>query len=346
VSDAAIRTIELARGPLRAQLLTLGATLRRLEMPGLDGRVENVVLGYADLDAYRTAPRYYGVVAGRYANRIGGAGFTLDGERYRIAANEGTNSLHSGPAGFDQLVWAVEAQSEVAVTFRLDSPDGWNGFPGALTVRAAYALEDDGLTIGFTATTDRPTIVNLTHHAYFNLAGEASGTTILDHMLQIAADAVTPVDTAMIPTGALASVADTPFDFRTPKPIGRDIAADDAQLRLGQGYDHNFVVGEGASGPRRVATLYDPASGRVLDLHSTEPGLQFYSGNHLAGGAPGTGGGTYPARGGLCLEPQKFPDSPNQPAFPSARLDPGETYRHDMAFRFRVADSPDAAFGG
>ncbi|MHA6718075.1 aldose epimerase family protein [Sphingomonas sp. RS6] len=346
MSDDAVRTITLARGPLRAELLTLGASLRRLDVPGRDGTSANVVLGYADLDAYRTAPRYYGAVAGRYANRIGGAAFTLDGERYRIAANEGANSLHSGPVGFDQLVWAVEAQGEADVTFRLDSPDGWNGFPGALTVRAHYALAADGMAIALTATTDRPTIVNLTNHAYFNLAGETSGTTILDHWLQIAADAITPVDAAMIPSGALAPVADTPFDFRRPKPIGRDIAVDDAQLRLGQGYDHNFVVGD-ASGPqRRVATLYDPASGRVVDLHSTEPGLQFYSGNHLAGGAPGTGGGTYPARGGLCLEPQKFPDSPNQPAFPSARLDPGDTYRHDILFRFRVADSPEAAFGG
>ena len=340
-----IEVVEIARGAFRAQFLTLGATLHRLDVPDLHGQPDNVVLGYADLKDYRRQPpRYYGAVAGRYANRIAGGRFTLDGETVQLTTNEGGNSLHSGPDGFDQQLWTVEAQSESAVTFRLDSPHGWNGFPGDLTVRVKYALEEDGLAVRFTATTDRATIVNLTQHAYFNLAGERSGATILDHVLQIPAGAITPVNDALIPTGDLAPVEGRPFDFRTPKPIGRDVDAADPQLALGKGYDHNFVLDGPAGFERRIATLFDPGSGRVLDVHSTEPGVQVYSGNYLADGAPGTSGGVYPMRGGLCLEPQKFPDSPNQPSFPSARLEAGETYRHSMAFRFRTAESVEAAF--
>lgn len=319
---SAIEVVEIGRGPFRAHFLTLGAPLHRLEVPDRHGRPDNVVLGYADLEDYRRQPpRYYGAVAGRYANRIAGGRFTLDGETFQLTTNEGGNSLHSGPDGFDQQLWTVEAQSAHAVTFRLDSPHGWNGFPGDLVARVEYALETDGLAVRFTATADRATIVNLTQHAYFNLAGEASGVTILDHVLQIPASAITPVNAELIPTGELAPVEGTPFDFRSPKPIGRDIEGEDAQLALGQGYDHNFVLDDPAGFERRVATLFDPGSGRVLAVHSTEPGVQFYSGNYLADGAPGTGGGVYPMRGGLCLEPQKFPDSPNQPGFPSARVE-------------------------
>lgn len=341
-----IEIVEIARGSLRAQFLTLGATLRRLDVPDRHGQPDNVVLGYADLEDYRRQPpRYYGAVAGRYANRIAGGRVTLDGETFQLTTNEGGNSLHSGPDGFDQQIWSVEARSDTAVTFRLDSPHGWNGFPGDLVARVEYALEDDGLAVRFTATADRATIVNLTQHAYFNLAGESSGTTILGHLLQVPASATTPVTGELIPTGDLAPVDGGPFDFRTPKPIGRDIDADDAQLALGQGYDHNFVLDGPAGFERRIATLFDPGSGRVLEVYSTEPGVQVYSGNYLADGAPGTGGGVYPKRGGLCLEPQKFPDSPNQPGFPSARVEAGETYRHSMAFRFRTAADMDEAFG-
>lgn len=338
-------TIEIARGKFRAELLPLGAALRRLEVPDRDGNPANVVLGYRDLAEYRAHPRFYGVVAGRYANRIGGARFSLDGTEYRLPANDGANSLHSGPNGFDLKEWKVEARDDHSVTFALQSPHLDNGFPGNLHVEVRYAIEADGLAIGFRATTDHATVINLTHHAYFNLAGEASGTTILEHLLQIPASRTTPTDAALIPTGAFADVAGGPFDFRTPKPVGRDIGADDVQLRQGKGYDHNYVLDEAAGGIRRIATLFDPASGRVMDLHSTEPGVQFYTGNHLAGGAPGTSGGIYPARAGLCLEPQKFPDSPNKPGFPSARLDPGQEYRHDMAFRFRTAKDSAGAFG-
>ncbi|NLS27756.1 Aldose 1-epimerase [Sphingomonas sp. S2M10] len=340
-----IEVVTIARGAFRAQFLNLGATLHRLEVPDRHGRADNVVLGYADLEDYRRQPpRYYGAVAGRYANRIAGGRFTLDGETYQLTTNEGGNSLHSGPDGFDRQFWTVEARSESAVTFRLDTPHGWNGFPGDLVARVDYALEEDGLTVRFTATPDRATIVNLTQHAYFNLAGEGSGATILDQVLQLPASAITPVDDAMIPTGALAQVEGGPFDFRLPKPIGRDIAAEDAQLALGLGYDHSFVLDGPAGFERRIATLFDPGSGRVLEVHSTEPGVQVYSGNHLADGAPGTGGSVYPRRGGLCLEPQKFPDSPNQPGFPSARVEAGETYRHSMAFRFRTAEHLAEAF--
>jgi aldose 1-epimerase len=343
--DAAIETIEIARNGVRAELLTLGAALRRLEVPGRDGKAANVVLGYRDLAEYRAHPRFYGVVAGRYANRIGGARFTLDGTEYRLPANNGANNLHSGPGGFDVQDWQVAARDAHSVTFALLSPHLDNGFPGNLHVEVRYAIEADGLAIRFRATTDHATVINLTHHAYFNLAGESSGTTILDHVLQIPASQVTPTDAALIPTGAFKPVEGTPFDFRTPKPVGRDIEAADTQLKLGGGYDHNFVLDGPAGRIRRIATLFDPKSGRVMDVHSTEPGVQFYTGNHLANGAPGTGGGIYPARGGLCLEPQKFPDSPNKPNFPSARLDPGQEYRHDMAFRFRTAKDAAGAFG-
>jgi aldose 1-epimerase len=346
VSDgAAIETVTIARGGMRAELLTLGAALHRLEVPGRDGSSANVVLGYRDLEDYRAHPRFYGVVAGRYANRIGGAGFSLDGNEYRLPANNGANNLHSGPNGFDLHDWKIAAHDAQSVTFTLTSPHLDNGFPGNLHVRVRYAIEADGLAISFRATTDRATVVNLTNHAYFNLAGEGSGATILDHVLQIPASQITPTDAALIPTGELRSVDGTPFDFRTPKAVGRDIEAMDPQLKLGRGYDHNFVLVGAAGTIRRIATLFDPGSGRVMDVQSTEPGVQLYTGNHLAGGAPGTSGGVYPARGGLCLEPQKFPDSPNKPAFPSARLDPGQEYRHDMAFRFRTAADVAEAFG-
>lgn len=341
-----ITVVEIARGAFRAQFLDVGASLRVLEVPDREGRPANVVLGWQALADYLGPPRYYGAVVGRYANRIGGARFVLDGTEHRIAANDGANSLHSGPDGFDQRRWRIVAQSPVSVTFALESPDGDNGFPGTLHAQVRYTLEEDGLAIALRATTDRATVCNLTQHAYFNLAGEASGTTILDHRLRIAASRITPVDAGLIPLRDFAGVAGTPFDFRTPRAIREAIDAEDAQLALGQGYDHNWVLDGDAGRVRRIATLYDPGSGRVLDLESSKPGLQFYAGNHLIGGAPGTSGRVYPRRGGLCLEPQYFPDSPNRPDFPSARLAPGETYAHDMAFRFRTAATNEEAFPG
>lgn len=344
VMGGSIERVELTRGAFRAQFLNLGAALRILEVPDRDGTSANVMLGFEDVEEYRGPPRFYGAVAGRYANRIGGGRFTLDGTQYQLACNDGPNSLHSGPLGFDQQFWDVVAQEAHSVTFALESPDGFNGFPGTLRAQVRYTLEADGLSIALSATTDKATVVNLTSHGYFNLAGEASGATILDHMLQLPAGRFTPVDETQIPTGALRAVEGTPFDFRTPRAIGRDIGVADEQLRIGSGYDHNFVLDDGAGTLRRIATLFDPGSGRVMQVHSTEPGVQLYTGNFLAGGAPGTSGRVYAAHAGLCLEPQRFPDSPNQAAFPSARLDPGETYRHDIALRFGVAASADEAF--
>jgi aldose 1-epimerase len=344
VEGGTIETVEIANGPFRAQFLTLGAALRVLEVPGRDGTSANIVLGYQDLEEYRGDPRFYGAVAGRYANRIGGAKFSLDGQEYALARNDGANSLHSGPRGFDQVFWELAAHDARSATFATFSYAGTNGFPGTLYAEIRYTMEADGLAIAFSATTDAPTVVNLTHHAYFNLAGEGSGESILGHQLQIPASRYTPVDEALIPTGALAPVADTPFDFRAPKPMGRDFGRDDVQLARAHGYDHNFVLDGPAGGIHRAATVYDSGSGRVLEIHSTEPGVQFYSGNWLAGGPPGTSGHIYAAHEGLCLEPQKFPDSPNQPHFPSARLDPGQRYAHNMAFRFRTAGDEDEAF--
>jgi aldose 1-epimerase len=342
-----IETVEISNGPFRAELLNLGGILRRLDVPDLKGDSADITLGYRNLEDYRARPRFYGAIAGRYANRIGNARFSIDGKEHRLAVNSGNaHNLHSGPDGFDKKLWKLERHDASSATFSLLSPAGDMGFPGTLHVELVYALEADGLSVRLRATTDAATAVNLTHHAYFNLAGEASAKPVTDHWLQIPASRITPVDGGLIPTGELADVTGGPFDFRTPKPIGRDIGADDPQLKLGGGYDHNFVLDGPAGKIRRIATAYDPGSGRVMEVHSTEPGVQLYTGNHLAGGAPGTSGVVYPARGGFCLEPQKFPDSPNKPSFPSARLNPGETYVHEMAFRFRTAESVEEAFPG
>jgi len=344
VTGGTIETVEIARGPFRAVLMNLGAALHILEAPDRNGDSANVVLGYKDLEEYRGHPRFYGAVAGRYANRIGGARFSLDGRTFTLPKNNGENNLHSGPLGLDQSFWEVTHRDAHSVTYSTLSPDGTNGFPGNLHVDVAYVLEEDGLAITFTATTDSATVVNLTHHAYFNLAGEASGGDVLGHWLQIPASRTTPTDPSMVPTGAFADVAGGPFDFRKAKPIGRDIGQQDTQLIQGKGYDHNFVLDAPAGRIRRVATAFDPATGRVLEVHSDQPGVQFYTGNHLAGGAAGTSGVSYPSRGGFCLEPQNFPDAPNKPNFPSARLNPGQKYTHAMAFRFRTAADEGEAF--
>ena len=346
VKGGKIEAVTIARGPFRAEILNLGASLRSLDVPDRNGDSANITLGYQDVEEYRGHPRFYGAIAGRYANRIGGATFSLDGRSYTLPANNGPNNLHSGPLGLDQSFWDVTHEDAHSVTYSTLSPDGANGFPGTLHVDVAYVLEEDGLAITFTATTDAATVVNLTHHAYFNLAGEASASAILDHWLQIPASRTTPTDPSMVPTGAFADVAGGPFDFRSPKPIGRDIGADDVQLKQGRGYDHNFVLDTPAGRIRRVATVFDPGTGRVLEVHSDQPGVQLYTGNHLAGGAPGTSGVSYPSRGGFCLEPQNFPDAPNKPNFPSARLNPGQKYTHAMAFRFRTAADQSEAFPG
>jgi aldose 1-epimerase len=295
------------------------------------------VLGYDELEPYLEVPVYIGAAIGRYANRIDGGAFELNGSRYTLEKSDGDNTLHGGAQGFDKRVWRIEpGRSRNAVTLTHQSPDGEQGFPGALAARVTYALNDaNELNITFTAKTDKPTIVCLTHHGYFNLAGEGSGHDIRDQVLTIAADAFTPVDETLIPTGELKQVTRGAFDFREPHAIGARIDANDEQLSLAGGYDHNFVLNKGrTTTPEFAARLEDPASGRALDILTTEPGLQFYSGNFLTGATKGKGAKPYVKYAGLCLEPQVFPDAPNQPSFPSARLDPGKSYRHVSVYRF------------
>ncbi|MGN7832444.1 aldose epimerase family protein [Pseudoxanthomonas sp. 22568] len=321
---------------MQARVLTLGAALHSLEVPDRDGKYADVVLGDATLQATLAKPQYFGTVVGRFANRIARGRFTLDGREYSVPTNDGPNSLHGGTRGFDKVVWDVVEAKPDRATLRHVSADGDQGYPGTLTVTATYALEGDGrLAIEYRASTDAPTIVNLSNHAYWNLSGEGSGTA-MDHELMIAADAYTPVDATLIPTGEFRPVAGTVFDFRTPKPIGRDLrTGSEPQLLHGRGYDHNWVISrEPAKEAREVARVHDPRSGRVMSLVSAQPGLQFYSGNFLDGTTVGKSGRVYRQGDAIALEPQLFPDTPNQPAFGSARLVPGQQYVNRMVYRF------------
>ena len=324
---------------LRARIISYGAILQSLDVPDRQGRPADVVLGYADAATYQTRPNYFGATVGRYANRIAGGRFTLDGRTYQLPRNNGPNSLHGGPLGFDKRMWrivAVRSGPEPSVTLSYVSADGEQGYPGTLSVTATYTLASDALSVDYRATTSAPTIVNITNHSFFNLAGEASARTILDHRLTIPADAYSPVNAALIPTGEFRPVAGTVFDFRRPMAIGARIRdGRDEQIRFGQGYDHNYVV---TRAPTRdlhlVARVEDPGSGRVLEMLSNQPGVQFYAGNFLDGTAVGKSGHAYRQSDGLALEPQLFPDTPNQPAFGSARLDPGQTYENRIVYRF------------
>jgi len=324
---------------IELDVATYGGVVTRLVVPDREGRLADVVLGHEGLGAYVEGTPYFGAIVGRYANRIAAGRFTLDGVEYQLATNDGPNHLHGGKRGFDKVVWSAEPYStgsEAGVVLTHVSPDGDEGYPGELSVRVTYALTADGeLRIDYEATTDAPTIVNLTHHGYWNLAGHDSGD-ILGHELTIPARRFTPVNETLIPTGELRPVEGTPFDFREATAIGARIEADDEQLALGGGYDHNFVLDgwEDDGSLRLAAVLRDPASGRVLEVLTTEPGLQLYSGNFLDGSDIGKGGIAYEHRGGLCLETQHFPDSPNQPGFPSTVLRPGETYRSTTVYRF------------
>ncbi|MDT0346245.1 aldose epimerase family protein [Streptomyces litchfieldiae] len=325
----------LARGGTRLKVLSYGGIVQSLEIPDRAGRRANVSLGFDRIDPYVTDSPYFGALIGRYGNRIARGRFTLDGTEYQLPLNDGQNSLHGGDAGFDKRVWDVTPNGPAGLTLRYTSQDGEMGYPGTLDVRVDYTLTDSGdFRIDYEATTDAPTVVNLTSHIYFNLAGEGSGG-IYDHRLSLGAGRYTPVDATLIPTGELARVAGTPFDFRRAKPIGRDIREGHEQLIRGQGFDHNFVLDKGITGrPERAATLYDPASGRLMTIDTTEPGLQFYSGNFLDGTLTGTSGRVYRQGDGLCLETQHFPDSPNQPDFPSTVLRPGQTYRSTTVHSF------------
>lgn len=326
---------------IEAVLLTFGATLQALHVPDREGRLADVTTGFASLDGYLARHPYFGSSVGRVANRIAGGRFTLDGRGYRLPVNNGPNSLHGGTDGFDRVNWRVVAVSEApepSVTMAMESPDGDQGYPGRLAVEAAWCLGDDNcLSVTYSATCDAPTIVNLTNHAYWNLAGEGSGSA-MEHLLEIASDAYLPTDASAVPTGERRAVAGTPFDFRAASPIGTRIRdASDEQLLIGRGYDHNWIVGDGASAaPRTIARLSDPGSGRTMLLRSNQPGLQFYSGNFLDGSLVGKAGRAYRMGDAVALEPQAFPDTPNQPAFGSIRLDPGETYRHVIEWHFTV----------
>jgi aldose 1-epimerase len=325
-------------------VLTYGGIIQTLEVPDRDGVPANVVLGLGSLDHYATGNSpYLGALIGRFANRIAGGAFTLDGRAYRLPVNNPPNSLHGGTQGFDKRVWtASEAGGGGAAGVELayTSPDGEMGYPGTVEVRARYTLTaDDELRIDYQATSDAPTVLNLTNHSYFNLAGEATGS-IEGHRLWLPASRYTPTDATNIPTGELVPVAGTPFDFTSPRAVGERIAADDEQLRYGLGYDHNYVLDRppGAEGTLvAAARVEDPGSGRVLEVATTEPGIQLYSGNQLDGTVTGAGGVAYGPRAGLCLETQHFPDSPNQPGFPSTVLRPGEVYRSATVYRFAVS---------
>lgn len=322
---------------LQVRAATYGGIILSLSVPDRDGRLADVALGYDSLEEYLGDSFYFGAIIGRYANRIANARFTLDGKTYRLTANDGPNHLHGGRIGFDRVVWRAapfQSDSAAGVALSYTSPDGREGYPGTLDARVTYTLTDrNELVVDFQATTDKATPVNLTQHTYFNLNGDGD---VLDHLLWINADLMTPVNEHLIPTGRLSPVAGGPFDFRSPTAIGARIGTDDEQLSRGRGYDHNYVLNRGDSGLVHAARVVEPTSGRTLDVHTTEPGLHFYSGNQLDGRVIGKAGRVYGPRTGLCLEAQHYPDSPNQPGFPSTTLRPGEEYRSQTVFTFGV----------
>jgi aldose 1-epimerase len=333
-----IYTLTNAHG-VEARIMTYGATLVSLKAPDRAGHFKNIVLGFDALEPYLGAKAYYGATVGRYANRIAKARFTLDGRTYQLAANDGPNTLHGGIRGFDKRIWRAEplpASEGNGVRFTYVSAAGEEGFPGELTVHAVYRLDDnDNLAIEYGATTTAPTPVNLANHAYFNLTGDPS-VPILEHVLTINADRFTPVDTTLIPTGELRAVAGTPFDFRAAQAVGARIGDPDEQLRRGHGYDHNWVLNKAAAGITLAAVVTEPKSGRSLEVRTTQPGVQFYTGNFMDGKPAAQGGSVFAYRTGLCLETQHFPDSPHQPSFPSTILRPGQVYSEKTILAVRV----------
>ena len=325
----------LASERLRVEILTYGGIIRAVSAPDRDGEVANVVLGFSSLEDYLERSPYFGCITGRYANRIRAGRFTLEGIERRLALNDPPNSLHGGPNGFDKQLWDALPLDGAALSLRYVSEDGEEGFPARLAVRVDYRLDGDELRIDYHARNEsaaRSTVVNLTNHTYWNLLGEGSGT-VLDHVVQLPAAAYTPIDETSIPTGELASVAGTPLDFRTPTRLGERIDEPHEQLRNAGGYDHNFVLDGAAGALRPAARVHEPVSGRVLEVLTTEPGIQLYSGNFLDGTLTGPSGRRYGRRDGLALETQHFPDSPNQPGFPSTVLGPGAELRSTTIFR-------------
>ena len=324
------------------RISTYGGIVTSWTAPDRNGKPADIVLGFNDLadytsDAYLKAGPYFGAIVGRYGNRIGGARFALDGVEYKLGANNGPNNLHGGPMGFDKRVWDGTADAAGAVSLEYVSADGEMGYPGRLATKVVYSLAaDNALRIDYSATTDKTTIVNLTNHSYFNLAGEGSGD-ILGTEVQLNAGRFTPVNENHITTGELRSVEGTPFDFRRATPIGARINGTDQQLGYAGGYDHNWVIDRGSeTGRVLAAAAYEPASGRLLEVLTTEPGVQFYAGNFLNGSFTGKSGEPYERRNGFCLETQHYPDSPNKPGFPSVTLKPGETYRTTTIFKLSV----------
>ena len=335
-SDVNLYTLRNVKGA-EVGICNYGGLVIFLKVPDRSGKLADVVLGYDNLPDYIRDTPYFGALIGRYGNRIAKGKFTLDGKEYTLAVNNGPNALHGGLKGFDKVVWEARFLASLegpSLELLYVSKDGEEGYPGALSVKAVYTLTDDNaLKLEYTATTDKDTVVNLTHHSYFNLAGRGD---ILNHQVMMPADKFTPVDSTLIPTGELKPVDGTPFDFRTPTAIGARIGQEDEQLKFGNGYDHNWVINKQTGQLTLMARVYEPTSGRVMEVWSTEPGLQFYSGNFLDGKNTGKGGWVYKFRNGFCMEPQHYPDSPNHPDFPSVVLKPAQTYRNTIIYKFSV----------
>lgn len=334
-----VEIFTLTEGLVEARITTFGGTVVSLKVPDKSGKSYDVVLGFDTLDEYvavsnRDGNPHFGAVIGRYGNRIARGTFTLDGKSYSLPINNPPNSLHGGPHGFNNVVWTGKPIANgVELTYL--SKDGEAGYPGNLSVTVRYTLEHSALKIDYSATTDKDTVANLTNHSYFNLAGQGHGD-ILNHQLTLHAARFTPVDSTLIPTGELRPVVSTPFDFQKPARVGDRIDADDEQIRFGHGYDHNWVLDSADGKLAEAAEVYEPTTGRVLRVSTTQPGVQFYTGNFLDGTLKGKGGVTYPRRSGLCLETQHFPDSPNHPDFPSTELKPGQRYHTVTVYSFSV----------
>jgi aldose 1-epimerase len=329
-------TLQNSKG-MEAKITTYGGIVTSLKVPDKNGKLGDVVLGYDNLGGYLKSTPYFGALIGRYGNRIANGKFTLDGQTYTLPTNNGANTLHGGLKGFDKVVWTARplpTANGPSLILTYVSPGGEEGFPGTLSVTAVYSVtEHNELRVDFSATTSQKTVVNLTHHSYFNLRGSGD---ILDHVVDINADRFTPVDSGLIPTGELRPVKGTPFDFTTPHRVGDRINAADEQIKLGNGYDHNWVLNKQGKEMSFAAMAYDATSGRIMEVWTTSPGVQFYTGNFLDGTVTGKNGWTYKMRDALCFEPQCFPDSPNHPAFPSTVLSPGETYHNSMIYKFLI----------
>jgi aldose 1-epimerase len=328
----AVDLYTLADGKVEVRITNYGGIIVSLRTPGRDGKIEDIVLGYDSFEGYRANPAYFGAIIGRYANRIAHGKFELNGKTYSIPKNNGDNALHGGIRGFNKVVWTAQEIKD-GIELSYVSPDGDQGFPGTLSTTVRYTLDDAALRIEYSATTDKDTVLNLTNHSYFNLAGQGKGE-VLGHVAKIDAAKFTPVDASLIPTGEMKPVKGTPFDFRTPHAIGERIDANNEQLKLGLGYDHNFVLDHPEGQLAEAAEVYEPTTGRILKVLTTEPGVQLYTGNHLDGSITGKQGIVYRPRFAFCLETQHFPDSPNHPSFPSTELKPGQKFHSVTVFQF------------